>query len=237
MALTTLFGLQLLAEPASRADSLLPDGTTASDAATNSTNTITADYAASPDAPPEAARPAPTALNATVEDGEIIGNEKRRRVFMDVGGRRLMLVVPQGFRAVNANPDKLVLVNRDSSCVLSFRIAAPGSVAAASLNAELCRGWLSARLGDLKIQEEFSLTAANESGPAFEVNYKADGVSRASRVAFIPSPVGVLEFSLASDPEVFQASKSEFRGLLRGFRIGDANGKLELENLPAQAGS
>jgi hypothetical protein len=220
LALATLFGLQLLAEPASTDAQPAP---------------------AQPEpAQPEPARPAParlapTALNATVQDGEIIGNEQRRRVFMNVGGRRLMLAVPQGFRAVNANPEKIVLVNRDYSCVLSFRIAAPGSATAASLNAELCRGWLSAQLDDLKIQEEFSLTAANQSGPAFEVSYNADGVSRSSQVAFIPSPVGVLEFSLASSPEVFQAAKSDFRGLLRCFRISDADGKLEI--LPAQGGT
>ena len=205
LTLAILFGLKLLAEPAR------------------------------PDAPAQAALPVLTALNATVQDGEIIGNEQHRRVLMKVGGRRLLLVVPQGFRAVDTNPEKVVLVNRDYSCVLSFRIAAPGSVAAASLNADLCRRWLSARLGDLKIHEEFSLTAANQSGPAFEVYYQADGVPRSSQVAFIPSPIGVLEFSLASSPEAFQAAKSEFRGFLRGFRISDTNGKLEI--LPAQAGS
>jgi len=205
LALAILFSLRLLAEPAST------------------------------DAPAEAACPAPAALNATVQDGEIIGREQYRRVFMNVGGRRLMLIVPQGFRANIAGPEKVVLVNRDYSCVLSFRIAAPGSVAAASLNADLCRAWLSARLGDLKIQEEFSLIVANQSGPAFNVNYTADGLPRSSCVTFIPSPVGVLEFTVSANPQKFQAAKAEFHALLLGFRISDANGQLEI--LPVQTTS
>jgi len=198
LALASVCGLGLLAEPADRA------------------------------VPADAARFEPTALNACVRDGEVIGREQHRRVFMNVEGRRLMLVAPQGFRVILASPDKVVLVNRDCSCILSFRIAAAGSIAAASLNADLCRAWLTAWPGDLKIQEEFSLTAANQSGPAFEVSFCADGLFRTSQVAFIPSPVGVLEFKLISSPEKFQAAKAEFHGLLLGFRISDANGKLEI---------
>jgi len=183
---------------------------------------------ASTEAEAEAAPPPPAALHAAVKDGEVIGREQHQRVFMYVGGRRLMLVVPQGYRAETTNPEKVVLVNADYSCVLSFRIAAPASAAATPLNAALCRGWLSARLGDLRIQEEFSLAAASQSGPAFEVSYKVDGLSRSGRVAFIPSPVGVLEFSLAASPEMFQAAKAEFHSLLLGFRISDANGRLEI---------
>ncbi len=198
LALATCFGFRLLAEPAS------------------------------PEAPATASPPVTTVLNATVQDGERFGDEQHRRVFMNVGGQRLMLLVPQDFRVDIANPEKVVLVNRDYSCVLSFRLAAPGSVAAAALNADLCRAWLSARLGDLKIQEEFSLTAASGSGPAFDLICKVDGVVRASRVAFIASPFGVLEFTSLSSPEKFEAAKATLRYMLRSFRIGDANGQLEI---------
>ena len=202
LALATAFGFRLLADPAST------------------------------DEPADPARPATTVLNATLKEGEVIGREKIQRVFMNVGGRRLMLVVPLGYRAETTNPGKVVLVNADYSCVLSFRIAAPANVAATSLDATLCRGWLSARLGALKIQEELALTAANQSGPAFVVSHKANGLSRSGQIAFIPSAVGVLEFSLASSPEESQAARQEFHGLLLGFRISDANGELEIPPPP-----
>ncbi len=197
LALATGFGLRLLADP------------TTSDG-------------------PAAGSPlAPTTLNATVQDGEIRGHEQARRVVMSVGGRRLMLAVPQDFRALIANPEKVVLVNRDYSCVVSFRIAGSGSGAASSPDVDLCRTWLSAQFLDLRVQEEFSMTAANGRGPAFDLNCKVDGVARVARVTFIASPVGVLEFNSFSSPEKFESAKATLRLVLRGFRISDANGQLE----------
>jgi hypothetical protein len=180
------------------------------------------------DEPVEGSPPASKALNATVLDGEMIGWEQYRRVFMAMGGQRMVLVVPQDFRADIGNPEKVVLVNHDYSCVLSFRLVASGSAAVAALNADLGRAWLSARLGELKIQEEFSQSTTTGSGPAFDLTCKVDGVARAARVAFIASPFGVLEFTSLSSPEKFEAAKANLRYVLRSFRIGDANGKLEI---------
>lgn len=53
------------------------------------------------------------------------------------------------------------------------------------------------------------------------------------RVRFIASLVGGLEFNCLSSPENFEVAKSNLRFKLRGFLIGDANGKFE--TLPAQA--
>lgn len=221
-------GLRLLAGPESRADSLCPDRSTVGDAATNSTGTRATVDAACADASAEGWRPAPTPLNATVQGGEFIGPEHRRFVFMTVDDRRLLLIVPQNFRVDLPNPEKVVLVNHEYSCVLSFRIVAPGNGAAAAPKVDDCRAWLSARLEDLKIKAEFSMTAASGRGPAFDLICKVDGVVRASRVTYIPSPVGVLEFISLSSPEQFEAAKADFRFMLRGFRITDAGGKLEI---------
>ena len=180
-------------------------------------------------------KPAATvALNATVRDGPTTGWEQLRCVDMKVGDRRLMLAVPPGFRAQIPSADKVVLVNDDYSCVLSFRIAAPGSAAGSSLNADLCRAWLEERLQDLSIQEEFSLNAANASGPAFDLQCKMDGVVRTARVAFIASPFGVLEFNAMSSPAQFETAKATLRSLMRGFQISAPNGKLSPPTPPGE---
>jgi hypothetical protein len=183
----------------------------------------------------ETAQPVKTALNATVQDGEKVGSVATQHVVMSMGGRRLMLTAPLGFRANTTNPDKITFANQDFSCVLSFRVVSPGSAAASALNTDLCRGWLASRLVDLSIQEEFSLTVPSGSGPAFDLKCKVDGVVRISRVAFIASPVGVLEFNSLSSPEEAEAAKLNLRFLSRGFRIGDANGQFEI--LPSQSES
>lgn len=161
----------------------------------------------------------------------MVGWEPRRSVYMNMGGRRLMLDVPHGFRADVSNPEKVSFVSRDYNCVLSFRVAVPGSGSVVSLSTALCRAWLSAELTDVRIQEEFSMTAANQAGPAFDLKCKVDGVVRASRVAFIPSPVGVLEFNSLSSPEKSTEANANLRFLLRCLRISDADGKLEIPPL------
>lgn len=235
LAMAAGFGLRLLAGPAGRVIRSCRTLRVCIGLIASGAVWTQAIYSASTDGQAEVSRPAPTALNAKVQDGEMIGHEQYGRVYMNAGGRRLMLLVPQGFGADITSPEKVVLANRDYSCVLSFRIAAPGSIAVASLNADLCRAWLTTRLGDLKILEEFSLTAANGSGPAFDLKCKVDGVVRASRVTFIASPAGVLEFNSLSAPETFEKAKAKLWFLLRGFQISDANGKLEI--VPAQSQS
>ena len=190
---------------------------------------------ASPDEPTEAARPVNTVLSAAVVDGEMVGQGQDQGVLMYVGGRRLMLIVPQGFRADTTNPEQVAFANPDFSCVLSFRVAAPGRVAVSSLNASLCRRWLATRFVNASILEEFSLTVPSGSGPAFDLICKVDGVARTSRVAFIASSVGVLEFTSLSSPEKSEVAKVNLRFLLRGLRNSGPNGKFEF--LPAQSES
>ena len=88
---------------------------------------------------------------------------------------------------------------------------------------------------DLSIPEEFSLTLPSGRGPAFDLICKADGVVRTSRVAFIASLVGVLQFTSLSSPEKSEAAKVNLRFLLRGLRISDSNGQFKI--LPAQSES
>ena len=202
LGIGSLLGLQILAEPAV------------------------------PDAQDKALSPTVVALNATVKDGEIVGFEQFRRVFINVGDRRLMLVVPQGdFRADTSDPKKVVLVNHDYTCLLSFRITTSENAAAGPLNADLCRTWLTTMMGDQKILDEFSLQAAKCSGPAFDLISKVDGVSRTSRVAFIPSPVGILEFTISSSPEQFPAAKSVLQAWLRSLQISEPNGELKISRV------
>ncbi len=185
--------------------------------------------------PAEEKPPVKVALHAREEAGETTGWEQHRQVTMKVGDRRLMLVVPQGFRANTTDPEKVILFTPDYGCVLSFRIAALSVMPGAVINAGVCRAWLSARLKDMSIQEEFPLTAAIGSGIAFDLRCKVDGLTRSSRVAFILSPSGVLEFSALCSPERFEATKTTLRLLIRGFQISDASGKLE--SFPTQSDS
>ena len=80
-----------------------------------------------------------------------------------------------------------------------------------------------------KILEEFSLAAASRRGPAFDLRWNAPGpVPRRERVLFIPSDAGVLEFSLVSSLEKFEAGRQAFNSLSMTFRTAGADGRLEM---------
>jgi hypothetical protein len=80
-----------------------------------------------------------------------------------------------------------------------------------------------------KILDEFSLVAVSRHGPAYDLSWEAPGpVPRRERVLLIPSDAGVLEFSLVSSPEKFDAGRQAFSFLLRTFRATGADGRLEM---------
>ena len=121
-----------------------------------------------------------------------------------------------------------MLVNHDCTCLLSFRVRPVGDTNSPPLQAGVCRTWLSAEVGEPIVLDEFALSTANCSGPAFDLVAKPDGVARSSRVAFIASPVGILEFTVSASPEKFSAAKATFQAWLRSFQISDTQGQLKI---------
>jgi hypothetical protein len=80
-----------------------------------------------------------------------------------------------------------------------------------------------------RILEEFSQAAIGRYGPMFDLRWNATGaVLRRERVLFIPSDASVLEFSLVSSLEKFEAGRQGFNALLMTFRAADANGRLNM---------
>ena len=63
----------------------------------------------------------------------------------------------------------------------------------------------------------------------FDLRWNAAGtVPRRERVLLIPSDAGVLEFSLVSSLESFEAGRQGFNSLLMTFRAADADGRLNM---------
>lgn len=169
----------------------------------------------------------PRTFEAAIRNGEIVGWEgQTRRVFVTRGTNEFFFVVPQGMR-VEVNPDKVALVSADATYFLTFRIlnaetAGPGLANSGG------RQFLLNQFPNAKVVEEFSRTAAGQTGPALELQYKAaGGMERAVWVALIPSAAGLLEFCLNADPPKAADGQFAFDSMLRTFRSNE-NGKLEI---------
>jgi hypothetical protein len=172
----------------------------------------------------------PRKFEVALKNGETVGWEQVRRVFVTSGTNEFVFVVPQGLR-MDSNPDKVTLVPTDSSYFLTFRIlsAVPIGIGKSNTsNPDFCRRYVLDRFPAAQILEEFSKTAASRNGPAFELRSKAEGgMERALCVALVPSEAGVLEFTLNADLSKLADAKAAFHSLLRTFRSNES-GKLEI---------
>jgi hypothetical protein len=87
----------------------------------------------------------------------------------------------------------------------------------------------------VKILDEFTLSADNRHGPAFEaVWYPASGLPRRIRSVFVPSADNVLTFSIVFDPEKADAGRRALNTVLLTFRANDPAGKLAVAPLSDQ---
>jgi hypothetical protein len=152
--------------------------------------------------------------------------------YITIGTNKFGFVMPAGFRLETKDAQKVTLVSADLSCLLSFRVLESLPPGTTELDPSLYRDLLLSRHPGGKILEEFSQTAVNRSGPVFDLRWNATGaVQRRERVLLIPSDAGVLEFSLVSSLENFEAGRQGFNALLITFRAADAEGRLNMPQL------
>ena len=152
-----------------------------------------------------------------------------RRVFVTAGTNRFAFSVPEGFRLVSSGSDSVALASTDYRSLLTFRIAAPGAPAGEEPPPALWREAVLQQHPGANIRQQFTLTAANRTGPAFDAAWVAPGSQRHNlRVAFIPALAGTLEFSLVCTPDAFKKAQYDLNFLLLTFRASDAQGKLDL---------
>jgi hypothetical protein len=145
------------------------------------------------------------------------------------GTNRFAFSVPEGFRLESSNQGLVSLISADYRSLLTFRIAAVEPLASQEPGAAVWRQAVLEQHPGAKILEQFTLTAANRTGPAFDTAWSAPGgLQRNQRTAYIPASAGTLEFSLVCATDVFSKAKCDLNFLLLTFRASDAQGKLDL---------
>ena len=154
------------------------------------------------------------------------------RIYVSAGVQEFALLTPAGYRSDTTSQDLVHLVNGDYDCFITFRFATQDSAASKGLDAGTCRKLLTDRYPGAKITEELTLEAGGKSGPAFDFQWQGyGGTTRSSRVVYVPSSAGIMEFSLICDSSSFNESKYAFNALLLTFRASDASGKLDITPL------
>lgn len=178
--------------------------------------------------PDQAGSNQPTRLTAKLKSEEMVGGEPVRRAYIDFGTNKFAFVVPPGFRMDAPSSDKVTMVNVDLSCFMVFRVISSQALDPTESQSDTARGLLLKEHPGASITEEFSLTVAGHSGPAFDFQFQnPNGTQQSGRAIFISGPAGVMEFGVLTRRDKIKDSIDSFRWLILQFRSNE-NGKLEV---------
>src|SRR6185295_19293107 len=110
------------------------------------------------------------------------------RVYPSFGSNRYSFLLPAGFRMAGSAGQSLTLIAEDSSCIVSFRVAPARTWDVPELQPEIYRQVVLSEYPGVRILDEFSLSADNRRGPAFEAAWlSASGLPRRIRAVFVPA--------------------------------------------------
>jgi hypothetical protein len=173
--------------------------------------------------PPERSLP----FAAWVENGEFIGTEQLRRVYVSVGTNQLGFLVPAGLRVDVSRADRITLTQTDFSYFLTLRIVASSALPNPANDA--LRQQALAHYPGALLLDETTLEAAGRRGPMLSLRWKpAEGVDRVVTLAYLPTVAGVLEIALVAEQARFGEAQSALGGLL-GRLQSCSGGRLRME--------
>src|ERR1051325_11165075 len=115
----------------------------------------------------------------------------------------------------------------DGSALISVRLIGSMTGADKPFDGAAARRLLAEEHPDATVETEFGMTAANSSGPAFEILWGSGVLARASRVGFVPLRAGIIEFSVDASPRNLGPSLGDLNSIILTFRASDESGKLE----------
>lgn len=176
------------------------------------------------------------AFQLTTTRHELEGLGHYIRAVATFGTNKFAFIVPKGYfvRLDEANR-QLRAVERDDRCSITVRLIGTPTNAvdkvAETLKPKAIRELVVQRFPTGRITEELSLGGAGRTGPAFDLTWKNEaGLNLQSRIAFILTPAGIIEFHLLTSAAEAEEFKYALNSLMLTLRVAE-NGKLELPEL------
>src|SRR6267142_6778600 len=148
------------------------------------------------------------------------------RAYITAGTNTFAFLVPGEFKLASSDPQKVTLMKRDGSALISVRVIGPVPATGKPFDSAAARMLVNEEHPDATITSELGMFAAGVGGPEFEIQWGAGALTRATRVGFIPLRAGLLEFSVDSSPKNLGPSLGDFNYVILTFRASDENGQL-----------
>lgn len=151
------------------------------------------------------------------------------RAFVTSETNKFAFLIPDGLQVHN-DPlhGRINLSNVEGNRYISFTILDPAPSERRKLNPDTYREMVMNHYSNAKILEEGSRGAAGQSGPAFDIQWiGAGGILQETRVVFVPTAAGVLEFTATTSADMFPEFQGGFNNLLGTFCLS-TDGKLDV---------
>jgi hypothetical protein len=128
---------------------------------------------------------------------------------------------PSGWKSeIDAKGRTITWTSADYQSSIRLKISDGGSDRTPKLRAEELRETVAQEIPGAKIKEEFSCFTSGASGLALDCEHIAKGqFAMASRVALVPIPGGLAQFSLTSSIDQFTRRQIDFSHFLNSFRV------------------
>lgn len=173
--------------------------------------------------------PATTAVTfaAWMENGERVGDEQVRRLYMSSGTTQLGLVVPSGLRVDLAKADRVTLIAPGMSYFMTLRIGGvPGG--GNSVRERALREYPGAT-----VIEESSTEALGARYVMLKLRWKSTtSVDRVVLVSYVPTAAGTLDCSMVAEQAKAAEAEDAFVGALQRLQAGQ-RGKFQMQVTPS----
>lgn len=167
------------------------------------------------------------AMSVDVRRGVAGSDLPYRYAFISLGGEKYTFLVPEGYRVDTSDPLKVKLASADFSCLIILGLSPNPISSGGKVDAETLQAYILAKHPNAIIKSSQTICANGQTTPALEYNWKSDSeIARTSRTGFISTTSGLMEFSVTTSPEQFEAGLSQFNLVALTFRTG-ANGKFD----------
>lgn len=148
------------------------------------------------------------------------------RAYITAGTNKFAFLVPDEFKLASSDPQRVILMKGDGSCLISVRVIGPKPGSDKPFDAAAAKVLVNEEHPDALITSELGVFVEGVSGPAFEIQWGAGALTRATRVGFIPLRAGLLEFSVDASPKNLGPSLGDFNYVILTFRASDEHGQL-----------
>ncbi len=156
------------------------------------------------------------------------------RAYVTAESGKFAFIIPSGYRTRGGSSSNIKLCNLEGNCQITFTVLDPTPRGPDPLNPDTYRDVVQALHPKGKIIEQLCPGVAGREGVGFDIQWETTNkFAQCTRVAFIPTATGLLEFTATSSPQNFSNVRYQLNEVMAGFQAVTPDEKLVVPTISA----